>query len=146
MVYAPFAAGQRLTAGGLNTLLVQETMAWTPLSSLGSYGSGCSAGTPAPRMHKLVELGTEVWEFEGRIGYTSLTAGVAGILTVFTFNVGSRTASERGFMQYATSGNLYPMFTADKSNGQLQIGIATAGGNSSTSVSLDGIRITNPLV
>jgi hypothetical protein len=146
VVYAPFPAGATPTADDINTKIVSETMAWTALSSVGVYASGFSAGVPAPRMRKLMICGAEVWELEGRIAITSLTAGVGGLATAFTFNVGFRTGSERGYMQYCTSGNLYPMFTAIKANGQLQIGIATAGGSSTTSVSLDGIRITNPLV
>lgn len=146
MAYAPFPAGATPAANDLNTLIVQETMAWTALASVGAYTASFSAGTPAPRMRKLMVAGAEVWELEGRIAITSLTAGVGGLATAFTFNVGFRTGSERGYMQYCTSGNLYPMFTAIKSNGQLQIAIATAGGSSTTSVSLDGISITNPLI
>ena len=145
MVYAPFPAGATPTADDINTKLVQETMVWTALNLVGVYTAGFSAGVPAPRMHKVIEAGTEVWELEGRMAITSLTAGTGGLATAYTFNVGFRTGSERGYMQYCTSGQLYPMFTAIKANGQLQIGIATAGGSSTTSVSLDGIRITNPL-
>lgn len=146
MVYAPFPAGATPTAADMNTLIVQETMAWTALASVGAYTAGFSAGTPAPRMRKLMVAGAEVWEFEGRIAITSLTAGAGGIVTCFTFTTGFRTGSERGYMPYATSANLYAMFCAFKANGQLQIGLPTAAGNGCTSVSLDGIRITNPLV
>lgn len=143
MVYAPFFAGQKLPAADLDSLIVGETMAWTNLASVGAYTAGFSAGTPAPRMHALVEAGTPVWEFEGRIGITSITPG--GLATAFTFNLGFRPGSERGFMTYATSANLYAFFVAFKSNGQLSIGVPTAAGGA-TSVSLDGVRITNPLV
>jgi hypothetical protein len=120
------------------------TMGWTALSSLGTYTGGFSAGAPAPRMRKSVDVdGTEIWDLEGRIGITSITPGVGGLVTAFTFNVGFRPTSERGFMTYATSAGAYAMFTAIKSNGQLQIAIPSPSGGA-TSVSLDGVRITNP--
>ncbi|MEU7738046.1 hypothetical protein AB0B51_34130 [Streptomyces griseus] len=42
-------------------------MPWTSLSSLGSYASGFSAASPTPRMRKVQEFGSDVWELEGRI-------------------------------------------------------------------------------
>jgi hypothetical protein len=142
--YAPFPAGATPTANDLNTLIVQETMVWTALSSLGAYASGFTAGNPTPRMHKIIEAGTEVWEYEGKINIASLTAGAAGLATAFTFNVGFRPGSERGFMTYATSAGLYAAFLAIQPAGTLKVGVPTAAGGAA-SASLDGIRITNPL-
>ncbi|CAG6392785.1 hypothetical protein NMG29_06690 [Streptomyces cocklensis] len=123
----------------------RETMPWTDLQSLGSWGPGFSAGVPAPRMQKTVEAGgTEVWKYEGHIAVASLTPGTGGIATAITFNTGYRPAVERGFMTYATSAGAYAAFTALKANGQLQVAVPTAAGSGTTSVSLDGVRITNP--
>lgn len=142
-IYVPFTAGQVLTADQLNTLLITETMEWTNLSSLGSFGSGFTAGTPTPRMRKLMVLGAEEWWFEGRIGGT-VSSGTP-LTTCFTFSVGNRVAHERGFMTYATSAGLYAMFTAFTSAGLIQVSVPSAAGGA-TSVSLDGVRITNPSV
>lgn len=144
-VYTPFAAGQRLPAGSLDTLIVTETMAWTALSAIGAYASGFTAGNPTPRMRKLMVAGTEVWEYEGKINIASLTPGVGGLATAFTFNTGYRPGSERGYMTYATSANLYAMFLAIQTSGLLKVGVPTAAGGAA-SASLDGIRITNPSV
>jgi hypothetical protein len=145
VVYTPFAAGQPLTAGELNSQLVQETMAWTPLASVGSFASGFAAGsTPACRMHKMLVMGVEVWEFEGRITVTgTLTANVD--TTCFTFNTGFRTGSERGFECVASASSFYPIRITFQSSGQLHIGVPTAAGSAITSFLLDGCRITNPL-
>jgi hypothetical protein len=145
MVYTPFAAGQTLTAGQLNSLLVQETMAWTSLSSVGAFATGFAAGsTPACRMRKYLVMGVEVWEFEGRITVTgTLTANVD--TTCFTFNAGYRVGSERGFECVASASAFYPIRITIQSSGQLHIGVPTAAGSGITSFLLDGCRITNPL-
>ena len=143
MTYVPWLAGQTLTADDLDSLLIEETMAWTDLASLGSYATNFSAGTPAPRMHKLMVLGVEVWEFEGRINTTSLAA--ATNTTVFTFNTGYRVAHERGFQQFASNSSFYGIRMAFESTGALQVGLPTAAGSSCSGFSLDGIVITNPL-
>lgn len=144
MVYTPFAAGQRLPAADLDSLLIQEIMPWTNLTSVGVFASGFSSDVPAARMRKLSVLGVEQWEFEGRIKVTSLTANT--LTTAFTFNSGYRVASERGFQQYASSTAFYGIrvdFIA--STGVVSVGVPTAAGSTCSGFSLDGIIITNPL-
>jgi hypothetical protein len=121
------------------------TMGWTALSSIGSYASGFSAGSPTPRLRKRVDVdGTEIWDLEGKLTITSITPGTGGLATAFTFNPGYRPGSERGFMTYATSAGLYAAFMAIQPTGLLKVGIPTPAGGA-TSASLDGFRITNPL-
>jgi hypothetical protein len=143
MVYTPFAAGQTLPAGQLNSQLVQETMAWTDLSLVGNYVSGFTPGTPAARMHKLMVLGTEVWEFEGRINIASLTNNTNA--NSFTFNTGFRVGSERGFQCVGSNSGFYGVRVTFEPNGQLMVGVPASAGNLTTGVLLDGIYITNPL-
>lgn len=142
MTYTPWVAGQRLTAGDLDSKIVQETMAWTALASVGSYASGFSAGGPAPRMHKLMVAGTEVWEFEGRINITSLTANTNTV--AFTFNSGYRVTTERGFQCVGSNTGFYGVRVTFESNGQLMVGVPTAAGSSTSGVLLDHVTITNP--
>lgn len=143
MTYTPFAAGQRLTAADLNTLLITETMEWTNLASVGAFASGFTAGSPAPRMRKVIKLGVEQWEFEGRINITTLAANTQ--VTAFTFSVGFRVAKERGFQQYASTTAFYGMRVGFTSAGLLAIGVPTGAGSGATGVLLDGIVITDPL-
>lgn len=143
-VGSTLAVGTNATiTGTMTSSNYVETMPWTALSSVGAFAGGYSAGTIAPRMRKIIDAGTEIWEFEGRIaGPVTMTT----LATAFTFNVGNRVAHERGFMQYSTSAGLYAAFTAFTSAGLIQCAIPTAAGTNGTSLSLDGIRITNPLV
>ena|SRR5689334_13742576 len=146
MVYTPFLAGQRVTAGGLSTLIVGETMAWTNLTALGTFQSGFAASTtPAPRMRKLMVAGTERWEFEGRINVTgTLTANTD--TDAFHFNTGFRVGSERGYEVLGSSSNFYGLRLTFQSSGQLHVGLPTAGGSGTGSFLLDQITISNPLV
>jgi len=143
MVYAPFSAGQRVTATDLNTLIIQETMEWTNLANIGTFASGFTADARTPRMRKVVKLGTEQWEFEGRINITSLAAATSK--TAFTFNTGYIVGSERGFQQYASNTAFYGMRVSFTMGGLLSIGVPTGGGSSASGVMLDGIIITDPL-
>lgn len=144
MPYTPFAAGQRLPAADIDSLIYAETLAWTNLVDIGSFVSGFTSDAPPARMRKLMKAGTEVWEFEGRIKITSLTAGT--LTTVYTFNTGYRVGSERGYQQYASNAGGNGMFVAFLNSGLLRIVIPTAGGGSVTGFVLDGIAITNPLI
>lgn len=141
-VYTPFLAGQTLTAGALNSLLAQETMPWTALSTIGSFGTGFSAGAPTPRMHKIVFLGTEIWEFEGRLNVSGLTAN--SNVVAFTFNTGYRVTSERGAQIVAANSAFYGARLTFEANGQMMLGVPTAAGSGVSGVILDEIRITNP--
>lgn len=143
MTYLPWAAGQRLTASDLDSLLVQELMSWTDLSSVGAYASGFSAGTPSARMHKISVMGVEIWEFEGRINITTLTANTNTL--AFTFNTGYRVGTERGFQCVGSNSGFYGVRVTFESNGQLMLGVPTAAGSSTSGVLLDGFCITNPL-
>jgi hypothetical protein len=143
-VYTPFLAGQRVTADGLNKLIVQELMPWTALASVGSFASGYTAGTPAPRMRKLLVLGVEVWEFEGRINIASLAAGTP--VTAFTFSSGNRVATERGFQQFASNTGFYGIRVAfAAATGVMTVGVPSAAGSACSGFLLDEIIITNPL-
>jgi len=117
-----------------------ETMPWTNLSGLGSYAGGFSASTPAPRMRKLSMLGTEVWEYEGAIAISSLAA--ATTTTMFTFNVGHRPASGRGFTTYNSSH--YGSLVTVSSSGTLTVSVPAEAGSGVSKVWLDGMRITDP--
>jgi hypothetical protein len=117
-----------------------ELMAWTNLSSLGSFAGGFSASAPTPRMRKLSVLGVEVWELEGRITASSLTP--ATTTTMFTFNVGHRTANGHGYMTYNSSH--YASRVTIAQTGLMSVSVPTEAGGSVSTIYLDGIRITNP--
>jgi len=117
-----------------------ELMAWTNLSSLGSFSGAFSAGSPTPRMRKLSILGVEVWELEGRINASSLA--VATTTTMFTFNVGHRPANGHGYMTYNSSH--YASRVTIAQTGLMSVSVPTEAGGSVTTIYLDGIRITNP--
>jgi hypothetical protein len=115
-------------------------MDWTVLSSVGSYSSGFSASTPAPRMRKLSVVGTEVWEYEGAINVSSLP--VETTTTAFTFGAAHRPANGRGFIAYNSSH--YGARVTIASDGKLSFSVPTGAGVNVSKVWLDGIRITNP--
>lgn len=142
MVYAPFPAGATPTADDLNNKIVQETMAWTNLASVGAYASGFAAATPPPRMHKLVVAGTEIWEFEGKVTAPSVAAGTT--VTALTFNVGNRVGSQRLVMSGGITIGGYAVFVVFNSSGTLQV-LAPSGSGTLTAFWLDNVRITNPL-
>lgn len=143
MAYVPVLAGQTLTADLLNTRIVEETMAWTPLDQLGTYATNFFAGSPAPRMRKVVVNGTEQWELEGRISCSAFAA--AQVITVFTFNVGHRVSSERGFSCYGAGTIHYPVRVGFNTNGTLVASVPSAVGTSTTGFWLDEVTITNPV-
>jgi hypothetical protein len=115
-------------------------MDWTPLTSLGSFSGGFSASAPAPRMRKINLLGTEIWEYEGRITASSLSPATTS--TMFTFNSGHRPVSGRGFMVYNSSH--YAARLTITQTGPMTISVPTEAGSGVTTIYLDGVRITNP--
>ncbi|MFG3476484.1 hypothetical protein ACGF3K_14635 [Streptomyces sp. NPDC047980] len=117
-----------------------ETMGWTALSSLGSYGGGVTASTPAPRMRKINDHGTEVWEYEGAVNISAMNAATTTLL--FTFNAGHRPATGRGFVTYNSSH--YGTRLTIATDGKLSASVPTEAGNGVNKVWLDGARITNP--
>lgn len=141
MVYTPFLAGQRATALGVNTNIVSELMAFTPLASLGAFGSGFSANVGAPpQLRRLSVAGVEVWEFKGRVDVTGLTA--ATTKTAFTFTTLS-TGSERGFEVYAANTSYYAARLSITGK-IMAVGVPTAAGSSCSGIILDALRITDP--
>ncbi|MFM9703583.1 hypothetical protein [Streptomyces galilaeus] len=117
-----------------------ELMAWTNLSTIGSFSGGFSADAPTPRMRKLSILGVEVWELEGRINANSLTP--ATTTTMFTFNVGHRPANGHGYMVYNSSHYAARLTIAQ--TGLMSVSVPTEAGSSVSTIYLDGVRITNP--
>ncbi|MFF8829340.1 hypothetical protein [Streptomyces sp. NPDC015131] len=113
---------------------------WTAFASIGSFAAGVTAGTPAPRLRKISEFGTEVWEIEGRLNLTSLPA--ATTTTVFTFGASYRPANTRGFMTYNSSH--HGTRITIPATGVMTVSVPTEAGSAVSSVWLDGIRITNP--
>ena len=117
-----------------------ELMAWTAISSLGSFAGGFSASSPTPRMRKISVLGVEQWEYEGRITASSLSA--ATTTTMFTFNSGYRPANGHGYMTYNSSH--YASRVTISQTGVMSVSVPAEAGGSVTTIYLDGIRITNP--
>lgn len=115
---------------------------WTTLTtaSLGSFSSGFSASTPAPRMRKIVAQGTEVWEYEGAITINSLLA--ATTVNVYTFTSAYRPSNGRGFVVYNSSH--YGARVTIGADGKLNISVPSEAGSNVSKVWLDGMRITNP--
>ncbi|MFG2144139.1 hypothetical protein ACGFRG_08055 [Streptomyces sp. NPDC048696] len=132
---------QEVRDGSLATF--QELLPWTPLSTIGSFGTNFSAGAPTPRMRKVRLGGVEEWWFEGRINTSSFAA--ATTLTMFTLNTGYRVASERGFTVYASTSAHYPVRLGFLSSGAVTGSVPSAAGTTTSVVWLDGVRITNPL-
>lgn len=114
---------------------------WTNLSTIGVYASGFSAGTPTPRMRKMVDYGSDVWELEGRIIASPPLIG-ATTTVAFTFNSGHRPANGRGFQTYNSSH--YGTRVTIAPDGKLSFSVPTQAGDAVSNVWLDGIRITNP--
>lgn len=131
--------GMKLTDDRLNSII----MDWTPLSSLGTFQTNFQAGTPTPRMRKINDSGTEVWEFEGTIRTSNVA--VATTYNAFIFNTGHRVAAERGFQVYGASSAYNSIRVGFISTGNLTIGVPTAAGTGTSTVWLDDVRITNPL-
>ena len=152
MAFVPrtWVVGEVVTAALMNqeirdgfTATLEETMAWTAISTIGSFGTNFTAGSPTPRMRKYRQLGTEVWEYEGAINASAFAVNTT--LTMFTFNTGYRPAAERGLPNaYAAGTSHYGARFGILSTGAMTASVPTAS-SSATKVWLDGARITNPL-
>ena len=152
MAFTPrtWVVGETVTAALMNQEIrdgfaatLRETMAWTAISSLGAFGTNFTAGTPTPRMRKYVHLGTEVWEYEGRINASAFAASTT--LTMFTFNVGYRPAQERGFSSYGAGSIHYPIRVGFQTSGIILGSVPSAASTGTSGIWLDGCRITNPV-
>jgi hypothetical protein len=145
MVYAPFSAGQILTASDLNTLLMQETMAWTPLASLGSFGANFSANaTRVPMMRKVMFLGTEVWHFKGSVNASAFAAN--STLTVFTFTSTTNwVLSEREIQNSGTGNGSYSVRLGLQSAGTMTASVPTAASSGTNGFWIDG-EVVDPLL
>lgn len=152
MAFTPrtWVVGEVVTAALLNQEIrdgfsstLQETMAWTAISSLGTFGTNFSAGVLPPRMRKLRVMNSEVWEFEGIINASAFAASTT--LTMFTFNVGYRPGKERGFSCYGAGTIHYPVRVGFQTSGALHGSVPSAVGTGTSSIWLDGCRITDPL-
>lgn len=113
---------------------------WVPLSTIGTFGTTASAGTPVPRMRKIRELGTEIWEFEGALALSSFSAG--STVFAFTLNTSSRPAVTRGGT--LRSSGTWTIAAQLRSTGAIVLSAPTEAGTGITGVWLDGWRITNP--
>jgi predicted pyridoxine 5'-phosphate oxidase superfamily flavin-nucleotide-binding protein len=152
MAFTPrtWVVGETVTAALMNqevrdgfTATYQETMAWTPLSSLGSFATNFSAGTRVPRMHKFRLGGIEVWEFDGTINTSSFPANADH--TMFTLTAGHRVASERVFPTGAAQSGRYAVRLSFTSAGLIVGSVPTAAGGTTSIIWLDGVSITEPL-
>jgi hypothetical protein len=152
MAFTPrtWVVGETVTAALMNqeirdgiTSTYQETMAWTALSSLGSFATNFSAGTRVPRMHKYLLGDLEVWEFDGTIAASAFAANVS--ITMFTLTASHRVASERQFATGGASSLHYPVRLGFTSAGVIQGSVPTAAGTGTSTIWLDGVRITEPL-
>ncbi|MFE2556679.1 hypothetical protein ACFXGT_11675 [Streptomyces sp. NPDC059352] len=144
-MYTPFLAGEIITAGKLNSRLVEEIMEWTPLSDIGTYAGGFSAGTLTPRMRKIRLLGQERWEYEGRMNVTAGTITANTNTLAFTFNVGYRPSFEHGWQLTGASSAFYSVRATISTAGLLQVGVPTAAGNGVNGIMLDGLFIDAPV-
>ena len=151
MAFVPrtWVVGEVVTAALMNQEIrdgfaatLEETLAWTAISSLGSFATNFSASTPTPRMRKYRQLGTEVWEYEGAIAASAFATNTT--LTMFTFNVGHRPAAERGSAMYGAGTSHYPVRLGLMTNGTLTGSVPSAS-SSATKIWLDGFRVTNPV-
>lgn len=144
MPYSPLLAGQYATPATVGAGTAMLLMDWTPIDDVGNFAANFAAAPVAPRMRKLLLLGTEVWEFEGRINCSpAFAANVTH--TAFTFDIGYRVGWEREFAAGAAQSAHYPVRLGFMASGALTVSVPTAVGNTTSVVWLDGIRITNPV-
>ncbi len=144
-MYTPFLAGEILTAGKINSRLVEEIMEWTPIADIGTFSAGFSAASYTPRMRKLRFLGAERWEYEGRITVVAATITPNTNVTAFTFNVGYRPSFEHGWQVTGGATGFYGVRCTISSGGLLQVGVPTAAPNTTTGILLDGLFIDAPI-
>jgi hypothetical protein len=119
-----------------------QTLAWTNLSTLATWSATFPVVSGAtPRMRKLRQNGTEIWEFEGafRLGDLVWTDVENSTITLPT---GYRPTRRRGFVLPTSS--KYTVYGYLDTNGSLLVCFPT-GVTTSTVAYLDGLRITNPV-
>ncbi|MFF3843484.1 hypothetical protein [Streptomyces sp. NPDC001930] len=148
MVYTPFAAGELLTAGKLNSRIIEELMEWTPFTDIGTFSAGFSAATLTPRMRKVRILGQERWEYQGRVSVVAGTLVANVNTTIFTFNGGTpiyRPTFEHGFQKAGGATAFYGVRMTLQPSGQLQVGVPTAAGNNTNGILLDACYIDAPI-
>ncbi|MFG2900984.1 hypothetical protein ACGFZH_28345 [Streptomyces zaomyceticus] len=145
MVYTPFAAGETLTAGKLNSRLIEELMEWTPFTDIGTFSAGFSAATLTPMMRKIRLLGQERWEYKGRITVVAATIAANVNTTAFTFNTGYRPTTEHGFQKAGGTTGFYGVRMTLQTSGQLQVGLPTGAGNNTNGIMLDTCYIDAPI-
>ncbi|MGW3711341.1 hypothetical protein ACWDN6_14485 [Streptomyces albogriseolus] len=117
---------------------------WVSLASIGAFQPGFSPSvTLPPRMRKIRELGTEVWEFEGNID--APTAAIHEVLHVYTFNAGYRVGNSRTLDLPGNSINYQRWWGQFSSDGRLLVGLPSDASSSiNTHIGLTGLRVTNP--
>jgi hypothetical protein len=144
-VWAPFLAGQRVTADDLNTLLVREVMEWTPLANLGAFQTNFTANTTrVPKMRKIMVLGTLIWEFKGTINCTSFTANT--IFNAFKFtNSTEWVTSERELQQSGSSSAHYGVRFGFQTTGFVTASVPTSALSAMTNFWIDG-RVVDPML
>ncbi|MFF9910612.1 hypothetical protein [Streptomyces sp. NPDC013457] len=144
MPYVPFFAGETVTAGKLNSRLIEEVMEWTPWASIGSFATNFTAnsGNP-PMMRKIKVLGVERWEYTGRIQVAALTANTDTL--AFTFNANYRPVAERGWPNVGAVSAFYSVRVTLQTTGQVRVGVPTAAGAGTNAIILDGLCIDDPL-
>ncbi|GAB3117806.1 hypothetical protein GCM10027160_28890 [Streptomyces calidiresistens] len=132
--------GMRVTAGRANGIL----MDWTPLTDLGTWqGSFGPNSSFVPRMRKILDRGTPVWEFEGDIDLGSVSLNSTH--QVFVFSAGHRVSSTKIYAQGGNSVSYSHVWVQFIPAGGLNVGIPNSGSSSgATRVCLAGLRITNP--
>ncbi|MEU2077096.1 hypothetical protein [Streptomyces sp. NPDC013489] len=152
VAYVPFTAGEYPTADKLNSRILQETMEWTPFSSIGSFSAGFSAATHTPMMRKVLMLGGVRWEYKGRITVANGTIVANVNTTGFTFNataVGGvplyRPTFEHGWPLVGGSTGFYPIRCTLSTGGLLQFGLPPGSPSTTSGILLDGCYIDAPI-
>lgn len=138
-----FEVAGNLTVGGNGIYVISD---WATLSSLGTFQSGYTAGTPSPRVRKIMYLGTEVWEMKGRINFSAATTGS----TIFSFTGGSSSAYapsiEHNFGIPGGSGSSNTTVIRFYWNASGNMGASTISPAGSFSyITLNAFRIVGPL-
>lgn len=141
--FTPWLPGMKTTDDRLNGLIMEELMPWTDLApTLGTYTANGLAGSPAPRMRIIEELGTVIWEFTGRINTSGITA--ATTVSIFTFGSSYRVAAERLFQAGGSNSTHFGVRLGFMTSGNLTVSVPTGAGNGLSGVHLDGVRIHFP--
>jgi hypothetical protein len=143
--------GETVTAALMNQEIrdgfaatLEETMAPTAISTLGTFGANFSAGTRVPRMWKYVLGGVTVWELDGTINASSFAANTTHNMFTFT-STSNRVQAERQFSNGGAQSGHYPVRLGFTSAGLITGSVPTAAGSTTSIVWLDGTRIVDPM-